>query len=80
MASNGELKQRKANGSVDHKSHEVLEGVLDEQIKNLSPEKSSSGSPQSATNLLICVGGIYASLYVEPRIRIHGQESRKSNM
>jgi len=56
MASNGELKQRKPNGDAEHHN------VLDDQIKNLATHKSASGSPQTTANLLICVGGIYASL------------------
>lgn len=58
MSGNGSLRSRKANGEAN------VDGVLKEQIDGLSVDKSSSGSPQTTTNLLICVGGIYASLYV----------------
>lgn len=58
MESNGSLRSRKANGE-NHAN-----GMLKEQMDGLSVDKSSSGSPQTTANLLICVGGIYASLYV----------------
>ncbi|GAB7351937.1 hypothetical protein MBLNU459_g2474t1 [Dothideomycetes sp. NU459] len=55
MASNGELRARKANGQAGG------DGILKEQLEGLSVDRSSSGSPQTTANLLICVGGIYAS-------------------
>jgi UDP-galactose transporter B1 len=57
MASSGELKQRSTNGGLKEKD------LLQEQISGLSTDRSSSGSAQTTANLLICVGGIYASLY-----------------
>jgi hypothetical protein len=57
MASNGGLKQRHGNGVLDEKA------LLQKQVEGLATDRSSSGSAQTTKNLVICVGGIYASLY-----------------
>lgn len=60
MAINGELKKRQANGNTGPRG----DGILQEQIDRLSSEgPSAAKSAQTTANLLICVGGIYASLY-----------------
>jgi UDP-galactose transporter B1 len=57
MASNGGLKQKSSNGVLDEKA------LLQRQVDGLAMDRSSSGSAQTTKNLVICVGGIYASLY-----------------
>jgi UDP-galactose transporter B1 len=63
MASNGGLKQRSDNGVLDEKD------LLQRQVDGLATDRSSSGSAQTTKNLVICVGGIYASLYAPPIYR-----------
>ncbi|KAH0087222.1 UAA transporter, partial [Aureobasidium melanogenum] len=55
MAGNGEIKKRSGNGVLDEKA------LLQRQVDGLATDRSSSGSAQTTKNLIICVGGIYAS-------------------
>jgi len=63
MASNGGPEQRSGNGVLDEKA------LLQRQVDGLATDRSSSGSAQTTKNLVICVGGIYASLYASSIIR-----------
>ncbi|KAH0398847.1 hypothetical protein KCU89_g6815, partial [Aureobasidium melanogenum] len=55
MAGNGEIKNWSGNGVLDEKA------LLQRQVDGLATDQSSSGSAQTTKNLIICVGGIYAS-------------------
>jgi UDP-galactose transporter B1 len=60
MASNGDIRHRKSNGILPELTNgKPISGKNDIAIASVEEAKSSA----TTLNLLICVGGIYASLY-----------------
>lgn len=58
MASNGDVRQRVFNGKLPKTTDGTQAGKNDVALK-----KEEVPSTDSTLNLLVCVGGIYASLY-----------------
>ena len=60
MASNGSLKQRHPDQSTSNDIKSAVKDGVDALSKNVPAGQKDT---QTTANLLICVGGIYASLY-----------------
>lgn len=61
MAANGDLRHRQTNGKTDRRTSRV--DTFKGREKSASVDRNASTS-DSVFNLFVCVGGIYASLYV----------------
>lgn len=70
MVTNGDIRQRVANGKLPKTTEGTQAGRNDVALKN-----EETPSTDSTLNLLICVGGIYASLYARSSITTAANQS-----